>query len=53
MRGPWRGLHLYQMYELFGIPSHRWLGCVPFQTTANADELVAIKRYLAIRRSPR
>lgn len=53
MRGPWRGIHLYQMYELFGIPSHSWLGCLPFQTTADAEELVEIRRYVGQRRHTR
>ncbi len=49
----WRGFHLYQIYELFGIPSHRWLMCLPLQSNANRDELLAIARYMAQRRATR
>jgi hypothetical protein len=48
-RGPWRGIHTYVIYELFGIPSDRWLNCVPLQTTANYEEKVRIERFLCRR----
>jgi hypothetical protein len=51
---PNRGdIHLYHIYELFGIPSHRWLECLPLQTTVNHDERREIGRYLAWTRSNR
>jgi len=49
-RGPWRGIHTYVIYELFGIPSDRWLSCVPLQTTANYEEQLRIQRFLSRRR---
>ena len=48
-RGGWRGIHTYVIYELFGIPSDRWLSCVPLQTTVNHEEQVCIERYLSRR----
>jgi hypothetical protein len=46
-----RGFHLYAIYELFGIPSHRWFSCLPLQSTANHAEQLEIGRYVATRRS--
>jgi len=48
-RGRWRAIHTYVIYELFGIPSDRWLDCVPQQTTANYEERVQIKRFVSRR----
>jgi len=48
-RGGWRGIHTYVIYELFGIPSDRWLSCVPLQTTANYEEQLRIERFLSRR----
>ena len=48
-RGNWRGIHTYVIYELFGIPSDRWLSCVPLRTTANYEEQVRIQQFLSRR----
>ena len=47
--GRWRRLHLYVLYQLFGIPRDRWLECVPLQTTANYEEEIQIRRFLGHR----
>lgn len=47
MRPKLNGIHLYHVYELFGIPSYRWLRCLPLQTGANHEERLEIDRYLA------
>lgn len=46
MRRGGREIHLYAIYELFGIPSDRWLDCVPLETTVNYGEQVQIRRFL-------
>jgi hypothetical protein len=52
-RGRWRPIHTYVISELFGIPSDRWLSCVPQQTTANYEERVQIKRFVSRRQESR
>ena len=49
MRRGWHSIHTYVVYELFGIPEDRWLSCVPWQTTANYEEQVRIRRFLSRR----
>jgi hypothetical protein len=46
-RPRWQRIHTYVVYELFGIPRERWLGCLPWQTTANYEEQVRIQRFLS------
>jgi hypothetical protein len=47
LRRRWPVIHTYVVYELFGIPRDRWLSCLPWQTTANYQEQVQIRRFLS------
>lgn len=53
MRHQWSAIHIYAIYELFGISKDRWLSCVPWQTTANYEERVQIQRFLRRRQTKR
>ena len=46
-----RGIHVYLVYSLFGIPPQWWAESITSQTTANWLEEEQIKRYLNARRA--
>jgi hypothetical protein len=50
--GPIGPLHIYAVYEVFGIPSWRWLTCLTRQVEANEEERQSIARYLRGSRRP-
>jgi len=53
MRHRGSAIHTYLIYALFDIPRDRWLLCLPWQTTANHEEAVQIRRFLSRREQSR